>query len=338
MPLLPFENTCPSGGHNPADAKPLVTDLRSGPPPIGWGVEISTEALAALARRWRGRSFPAPRFDYPGPPPSLRDGPWFDYAVLSVSVLACLWPPRDRPMWSISHAGRRLTDAPALFGAITRWMGPGTRPDLRSFSELSCAQAGRLFAGRGVLQMAPERGVRIARVAKAVRDRWAGAALHLVEEAGWDGPAVVELLAATIPGYEDEATVCGHRLRFRKLAHLASSLMASRSSRPWARLDSFPVYPDYMLPRLLRHHGVLHYSPRLSRAVDSRTEIPRHSPEEAAIRWATVYACHLLVETLRAEGVSVTGPRLDYFLWSEAVLGEEAARMGEHHRTVTLDY
>lgn len=338
MSPLPLENTGPGRGLNPEEADPPPTDLRSGPPPSGWGVEISTEAVAALIRRWRGRTFPAPRFDYPGPPPSLRDEPWFDYAVLSVSVLACLWPPRDCLMWSISHAGRRLTDAPALFGAITRWMGPGTRPDLRAFSELGCAQAGRLFAGRGVLQMVPERGVRIARVATAVRERWAGAAVHLVEEARWDGLAVVELLATTIPGYEDEATVCGRRLRFRKLAHLASSLMASRSSRPWARLDSFPVYPDYMLPRLLRHYGVLRYSPRLSRAVDSRTEIPRHSPEEVAIRWATVYSCHLLVEGLRAEGVSATGPRLDYFLWSEAVLGEDATRMGEHHRTVTMDY
>ena len=338
MPPLPVENTGPNSGLNPDEPETHLTDIRSMPPPTGWGVEISVEAVADLIRRWRGRSFPAPRFDYPGPPPSLRDGPWFDYAVLAVSVLACLWPPPGRRMWSISHRGRRLTDAPALFGAVTRWMEPCTRPDLGSFSDLGHPRAERLFAGRGVLQMVPERGVRIARVATAIRERWAGAALHLVEEAGWNGPEVVELLAATIPGYEDEAAVGGHRLRFRKLAYLASSLMASRSSKPWRGLDSFPVYPDYMLPRLLRHLGVLHYSPALSRAVDSRTEIPRHSPEEAAIRWATVHAGHLLVEALRAEGVSVTGPRLDYFLWSEAVLGAEVSRMGEHHRTVTLDY
>ena len=338
MPPLSFENTGPKGVFNPAEGDPLLTDLRSEPPPAGWGVKISEDAVAALTRRWRGRSFSAPRFDYPGPPPDLRDGPWFDYAVLSASVLACLWPPPDCRMWSIDFAGRRLTDAPALFGALTRWMGPCNGPDLPSFAEIGDAAARRLFAGRGVLQMVPERGARLARVATAVRERWAGAVLNLVEEAAWDGPAVVELLATTIPGYEDEAAVGGHRLQFRKLAHLAASLMASRSSRPWTGLDSFPVYPDYMLPRLLRHYGVLRYSSPLSRAVDSRTEIPRHSPEEVAIRWATVYTGHLLVEGLGAEGVSVTGPRLDYFLWSEAVLGANAARMGEHHRTVTLDY
>ena len=338
MPPVPIENTGPEGGLNPEGASLCPTDPRFLAPPPGWGVEVATETVDALAGQWRDRSFPPPRFDYPGPPPGLRDGPWFDYAVLSVSVLACLWPPPGRRMWSIDHEGERLTDAPALFGAITRWMGPSGRPDLRAFAELGETRARRIFAGRGVLQMVPERGVRIARVARALRERWDGACIHLVEEAGWNGPRVVELLAGTLPGYEDEATVEGRRLRFRKLAHLAASMMASRSSVPWSGLDSFPVYPDYMLPRFLRHLGVLSYSPALSRAVDLRTEIPRHSREEAAIRWATVYAGHRLTAGLRSEGVSVTGPRLDYFLWSEAVLGPDAARMGEHHRTVTLDY
>lgn len=338
MPPLPLENTGRSGPLNRDGPVPAFTNPCFLPPPPEWGVEVARDAVAASIRRWRSRSFPAPRFDYRGPPPDLRDGTWFDYSILAVSVLACLWPPPDQQMWSIDYQGERLTDAPALFGALTKWMGSDARPDLRSFSALDDAGASRLFSGRGVLQMVPERGFRLSRVAAALTERWEGSALYLVEEAGWDGPGVVELLAATIPGYEDEATVGGHRLRFRKLAYLASSLMASRSSRPWSGLDTFPLYPDYMLPRLLRYLRVLRYSPELSRTVDSRAEIPRHSPQEVAIRWATVYAGHLLVEGLRAEGVFVTGPRLDYFLWSEAVLGTDSSRMGEHHRTVTLDY
>jgi hypothetical protein len=209
---------------------------------------------------------------------------------------------------------------------------------LERFAEFTAADADRLFAGQGVLQMVSQRGARLAAVAASLLERWDGAVLHLVEEAGWDGTGVVELLASTIPGFEDEVSVGGHRLRFRKLAHLAAAMMASRSSRPWSGLDSFPVYPDYMLPRFLRHLRILRYSPRLAEEIDSRTEIPRHSEEEAAIRWATVRAGHLLVEALSRTGVSITGPRLDYFLWSEAVLGPDASRMGEHHRTVTLNY
>lgn len=316
----------------------MSTDPGLVPPPPDWGVEIVEAGIRRAAGDWRGRSFPSPAFDYPGPPARLRDGPWFDYCALAVSVLACLWPPPGVPMWSIKHRGERLTDAPALFGAVTRWMGEAAAPDLARFAGITPAEARRLFAGDGELQMISLRGDRLAAVAAALREGWDGAALHLVEEAGWDGPRVVELLASTVPGYEDEARAGGHRLRFRKLAHLAAALMSSRSSVGWSGMETFPVYPDYMLPHFLRHLGILRYSPPLSRAVDTRTLIPRHSREEIAIRWATVRAGRLLVKQLLRMGTPVTGPRLDYFLWSEAVLGSDAESMGEHHRTLTLDY
>ena len=296
------------------------------------------EVIPSVARKWRHRPFPPPNFEYPGPPTHLKDGPWFDYCSLAVSVLACLWPRPGETMWSVIHHRQRLTDAPALFAAITRWIGPGGRPDPTRFSGLTTPDAHRLFAGEGELQMIPQRGARLAAVASALLDNWDGAALHMVEEAGWSGPRVVELLATTIGEYEDEAMVGDRKLRFRKLAHLAAAMMASRSSRPWSGMDSFPVYPDYMLPRFLRHLGILHYAPWLSKAVDNRIEIPRHCSQEIAIRWATVHSGHLLVEELNRRGASVDGPGLDYFLWSQAVLGSDAHRMGEHHRTVTLDY
>ena len=74
---------------------------------------------------------------------------------------------------------------------------------------------------------------------------------------------------------------------------------------PGRGMDSFPVYPDYMLPRFLRHLGILRYSSRLAQAVDSRIEIPRHSQQEVAIRWATVHVGHRLVEELTRVGVPV---------------------------------
>ena len=115
-------------------------------------------------------------------------------------------------------------------------------------------------------------------------------------------------------------------------------MMSSRSSRPIGRLESFPVYPDYMLPRVLRHHGVLRYQPVLSSAVDGRHLIPAGSDWELAIRWATVYAADQLRADLNRIGNPVSTPALDYALWHDAVLGSDAALMGEHHRTVTMAY
>ena len=327
--------------HTKPESVPILKtplDLRLCAPPGEWGVEVMRKTISAVAHRWRHRSFPSPLFDYPGPPPHLRDGPWFDYCALAVSVLACLWPPDGAPRWFTTFNQQRLDDAPAVFAAVSKWIGPGCAPDLSSFMGLTPRRTRRLFAGRGILQMIPQRGDRLAAVASALSSRWGGSAVGLVEESGWDGPAAVQLLAETLPGYEDEARVGGYHVRFRKLAHLAAALMASRSSRPWSGLETFPLYPDYMLPKYLRHLGAIVYSPELSEAVDNRHEIPRHSPQEIAIRWATVRGGQLLVEELNRAGVLVDGPRLDYFLWSEAVLGSNAGSMGEHHRTVTLDY
>ena len=116
------------------------------------------DTIAAVIGQWRNRRFPAAKFDYPGPPGRLRDGPWFDYSTLVVSVLACLWPPRGEQMWSIEYQDQRLTDAPALFAAFTKWMGQAPGPVLERFAEFTVADADRLFAGQGVLQMVSQRG------------------------------------------------------------------------------------------------------------------------------------------------------------------------------------
>ena len=104
--------------------------------------------------------------------------------------------------------------------------------------------------------------------------RWDGAVVHLVEEAGWDGPRVVKLLASTVPGFEDQVSVGGHRLRFREARPSGGGDHGLAVFPPLVGLDSFPVYPDYMLPRFLRHLGILRYSPRLAEEIDSRTKIP----------------------------------------------------------------
>jgi hypothetical protein len=57
-----------------------------------------------------------------------------------------------------------------------------------------------------------------------------------------------------------------------------------------------------------------------------------------AIRWATVHAAERLRQELNNRGNPVTSPQLDYVLWASAVLGPDASKMGEHHRTLTLAY
>ncbi len=210
---------------------------------MDWGVAVDQSAILELAASWRDRQFPPPAFDYPGLPDST--GPrWFDFCVMATSVVACLWPPEDQEVWRAELDGVWLDDAPGLFACFTRL----PKFDVHYFTGFTTRQAERFFAGRGILQLIDERGQRLDQVATALVDRWGGAAHGIVEEARWQAPRVVELLVETVPGYRDRADTPLGILVFDKLAHLCAAMMSSRSERPLHGLDTFPVYPDYMLP------------------------------------------------------------------------------------------
>ena len=318
----------------------MTIDLQNTPPPADWGVVIDEQAIGGLAAKWAGTSFPLPEFDYPGTPQHRTEESWCDYVTLAVSVLACLWPPDGDDVWHVEYEGKWLDDAPGVFASFTKVMGPNG-VDLDWFADMSDADGHAMFAGRGTLQMIPERVQVLRTVARQLQQRWSGSATNLVEAAGRDGREIVRLLIETIPAYHDRPTTAGGVANFDKLAHLAAAIMAAGlgwQKAGFSGYDNFPVYPDYMLPRVFREYGIMRYAPDLATMVDTCSLIPSDSNAEHAIRWATVYAGAQLTRALAAHGAAVTGPALDYRLWSIAVLGPDADSFGEHHRTITLAY
>lgn len=311
-----------------------MIDIRNTPPPPEWGVTVATDAIASLATQWSTHHFELPRWDYDGLPAGLDDAAWYDVCVLACSVLACIWPPDGEEMWTVTYDGKQLDDAPAIFSCFSRRITEG-HTDFGMFDRLT---AGEFFAGTGTLQLLDERWERLNAVVGALQDRWDGAARNLVAAGDNDAIRIVELLVATVPGFNDAPATPRGPLPFYKLARLATAMMSAGGSTPFTRLDHLPVFPDYMLPTVLRHRGVLRYKAELAAAVDGRQLVPKESEWELAIRWATVYAGDQLVAALRDRGAEVTAPALDYFLWESAVLGPEAGTMGEHHRTITLAY
>jgi len=314
-------------------------DIRSVAPPPGWGVHVDAGAVERLASSWRSEAFPLPAWDYPGLPADRTPRHWFDFCGLAVSVLACLWPPEGEEMWSTEHHGQRLTDAPGVFACFVRAMASGERgPNTALFIDWNDDDAECFLAGSGILQLIPARRRVLQQVSAILAERWEGHFINLVEDAAFSAPGTVERLVSTFPSYRDEWESDQGLLAFNKLAHLSAAMMACGSGIEFTGLDTFPLYPDYMLPMVLRHFGILHYQPELADAVDARHLIPPGSGEELAIRWATVYAGQQLTEALHRHGNSVVTPALDYFLWHQAVLGPRAGTMGEHHRTITMAY
>ena len=314
-------------------------DIRRTAPPPGWGVSVNTEATERLALTWRSEAFPLPAWDYPGLPADRTPAHWFDFCGLAVSVLACLWPPEGEEMWSTEDHGQSLTDAPGVFACFVRGVPFGDRGlNTATFVDWEDDDAEQFFAGSGVLQLIPARRRALQQVSVILAERWEGHFMNLVEDAGFSALGIVERLVSSFPVYRDEWESHQKLLAFNKLAHLSAAMMASGGGIELAGLDTFPVYPDYMLPMVLRHFGILHYEPELAEAVDTRRLIPAGSDGELAIRWATVHAGHQLTQALHRHGNPVVTPALDYSLWHQAVLGPRAGTMGEHHRTLTMAY
>lgn len=325
-----------------ADAAPRV-DIRTTLPPPAWGVRVDADAIERVARRLASpdvvlaspgdgmRTLPV------GDPP----GRWCDFIGLSVSVLACLWAPEGEVQWTVDVDGETLTDAPAFFHAFARRMRPLAGRDgydLEAFCDWTLDECAAMFAGDGTFQLIPERWAQLRDTARAVCELYDGSFLALVRACDHDAEQIVRTLVAEIPGYDDVASSDVGLLPFEKLPRLATAMMANGLDVALRGLDAFPVYPDYMLPKIFRHWGIFVYDDDLARTVDTRALVPKDSRWEHALRWATVATADLLRERLAAHGRALTGPQLDYALWHEGVLGPDALAMGEHHCTLTLRY
>jgi hypothetical protein len=307
-----------------------TVDLARTAPPPDWGVTIDHEAVSRMAARLADHHFATASYEYAGTPDFAGEG-WGRFVLLGVSVVWRLWPPAGHQMWGVRGAEGLVVDAPGIWTCFTR--------ESRSVDLAWVAGGGvseRFFAGEGSLQDIPRRVARLRAVAGALLEHHQGSVLGMIEQAGGDALVLRDLVADTIPGYLDRPSSPAGTLPFDKLANLAVTMLAARL--PVHGTDRFPVFPDYMLPRHLRRAGVLVYSDDLAAAVDDGRLLEPDSTEEMAIRWATIRSAEMLRLALGDLGNPVATPDLDYWLWSEAVLGPQAAVMGPHHLCMTEAY
>ncbi|MEX1005989.1 MAG: queuosine salvage family protein [Acidimicrobiia bacterium] len=305
-------------------------DLREHPPPPSWGVTISPQALDETAATLAAHRFEPASYDYEGTP-DWHDEDWGRFVLLGVSVIWRLWPPKGERMWGVVDGDRVIEDAPGVWTCFAR------EPRSRDLEWLVSGGVDEgFFAGTGHLQDIGARVERLRDVTAALVDRHDGSVLAMIDAAAGDAIAVRDRIVASLPGYVDRPDSPEGVLAFDKLANLAVTMLASRL--PVVGTDRFPVFPDYMLPRHLRHLGILVYSDELAADVDNGELLAADSLPEMAIRWGTIHAAEQLRRRLREAGNPVTTPELDYWLWHEAVLGPNAQTMGRHHLCITEAY
>ncbi|KAF4651054.1 hypothetical protein FOL46_000575, partial [Perkinsus olseni] len=163
-------------------------------------------------------------------------------------------------------------------------------------------------------------------LACCLRDNFNGSALKLAESADGSALRLMRILSALLPGFRDQAidSSTGRQVFFYKRAQICVADIWGafrrrgkpiRAKLDFADMSSLTMFPDYRVPQLLRHKGILVYSPALCEIVDSREPIAAGSRTELEIRACTIHACHRIAEaTKRSDIFDVT---LDWLLWQE---------------------
>jgi hypothetical protein len=101
-------------------------------------------------------------------------------------------------------------------------------------------------------------------------------------------------------------------------------------------MDKLTAFADYKLPQVLRHLGILRYSPELADKIEQRILIEAGSREEVEIRANTIWAVELMRQELEKMGKGLRAFEIDWILWN---LGQdEAFKEKPYHRTVTIFY
>jgi hypothetical protein len=145
-------------------------------------------------------------------------------------------------------------------------------------------------------------------------------------------------------GFRDTVVYKGALIHFYKRAQiLIGDIWAAygRSLDPndkysFHDLNELTMFADYRVPQILRHMGILQYSPALAAIVDSKQEVLFASDEETEIRAATIIAVELLQQELFRQGLGLLVIEVDWLLWQ---WGEKVKDDIEpHHRTLTIYY
>jgi hypothetical protein len=285
-------------------------------------------------------------------PPPLRLGPapyhYYDGTATTAewlfivdTVNHCFWPDGNSPRWEVTYGNEVLSGYWALAASLKRAMEQGeTIHRAETLASLEARTLVSIFRGRGIIPLFKERLENLREAGRILIERFQGSFLHVIEEARGSALDLVLLLAKSFPSFNDIALYQGRTIHFYKRAQLlALDLWSTFGGTSWGRfadLHELTAFADYKLPQVLRHLGIISYTPGLAERIDSLIPLAAGSPEEVEIRAATVWSVEWLRRALLERGLETTSAQLDSWLWN---LGQEQLyREKPYHRTRTIFY
>src|SRR3989338_1252042 len=238
------------------------------------------------------------------------------------------------PKWSIPYQGKTFERGTwSMIAALHRAVEEGTPLlDPGYLTNIEDEQLEQILRGNTIIPLLSERTTILCEVGRTVQERYQGNFLGVVEASEGDALRLVEVLVDHFPNFQDTAQYGTHNVHFRKRAQLLVSDLTQMGGYSLGNTDQLTACADYILPMVLRYHGVLTYSKELSAKVDNKIELPKGSAEEVEIRAHTIAAVEAMKRTLENR---FTAMQINDALW---LMGDTIPPTEHHHRTRTTAY
>ncbi len=257
--------------------------------------------------------------------------------VLS-SLNFCFWNNKDED-WYILHRGSKLKGLKAIIAILKSIRKENERFSKTIFS-LSQDKFYSYIQNSRLLLFMPERYNFIKEIGHLLRDSFNSNPMNLLKTCNKSAKKLVTFLGDNLSAFKDAAFFRGNEVMLCKKAHFFAAVLhytgPDIDECKFDDINELTVFPDYRLPQILRHFGILNYSTKLSELVDNKKGIPAGSEYEIEIRSATVVACEKILRFLHKKGININAVQLDQWLFRKAK--DHEPFMKPHHRTLTTCY
>ena len=300
-------------------------------------VSINRAQVAAVATRLAGEPLHLPQWDT-----ALHFADGTARTANFVLVLDALnfsfW---GEPRWRVTYRERLLDGYWALAAALRRAIEEGV-PLLEAgyLASLTEPDLASILRGEGEIPLPEQRLANLREVGRVLSAKYGGQFAAAIAAAQRSAVQLVRRIVADFPSFADVARYQRRAVRFYKRAQICvADLYGAFGGQQWghfADLDRLTAFADYKLPQIMRHYGMLEYSPALAERVDAAITIPAGSPEEVEIRAGTIWAVEYLRQTLAERGRPARAFELDWYLWD--LSQREPGAMRPYHHTRTIFY
>ncbi len=301
-------------------------------------VDIDSEALEKLADTLGAGELVIPKWDVPVYVGEAMEDV-IDFVFLENSINFAFTNFTTGEKYCTEYLGTNWTGSYGMLAALKKAIDNGVQLlDGAYLRDITFETMRSIFTES--IPMLQERFDIFREVGKVLCDKYGGHFHNLYAAANGrlfnNGKGLVELLTSDFPSFDDSGVIDCHLVRFDKRAQLAPAVLQGKYQETplFEDIDKLTAFADYVLPKGLRAHGVLVYTPELADAVDKGVLIPAWSREEMEIRAATIHAADRImrrINSTREEPITIL--HLDYALWSTS-----RKTPGRHHLTRTISY